>query len=98
LQKIFWCRERIPLSALAPARRAAPGTVGLGALRHGIIELAARHRLPAIYSDLVFATEGGLLAYGPDRVDQYRRAGDRFRAGRRTGRRRFRGNSPPAGR
>jgi putative tryptophan/tyrosine transport system substrate-binding protein len=50
------------------------GTVGLGALRHGIIKLAARHRLPAIYSDLVFATEGGLLAYGPDRVDQYRRA------------------------
>jgi putative ABC transport system substrate-binding protein len=30
--------------------------------------------LPAIYSDLVFATEGGLLAYAPDRVDQYRRA------------------------
>jgi len=50
------------------------GTVGLGALRDGIIKLAARHRLPAIYSDLVFATEGGLLAYGPDRVDQYRRA------------------------
>ena len=49
------------------------GTVGLGALRHGVIELAARHRLPAIYSDLVFATEGGLLAYAPDRVDQYRR-------------------------
>jgi putative tryptophan/tyrosine transport system substrate-binding protein len=51
------------------------GTVGLGALyRDAIIKLAARHRLPAIYSDLVFATEGGLLAYGPDRVDQYRRA------------------------
>jgi putative tryptophan/tyrosine transport system substrate-binding protein len=50
------------------------GTNGLGALRHGIIELAARHRLPAIYSDLVFASEGGLLAYAPDRVDQYRRA------------------------
>ena len=50
------------------------GTVGLGALRHGIVKLAARHRLPAIYSDLVFATEGGLLAYAPDRVDQYRRA------------------------
>jgi putative tryptophan/tyrosine transport system substrate-binding protein len=30
--------------------------------------------LPAIYSDLVFATEGGLLAYAPDRVDQFRRA------------------------
>jgi len=52
----------------------AAGTVGLGALyRDGIIKLAARHRLPAIYSDLVFATEGGLLAYAPDRVDQYRR-------------------------
>jgi putative ABC transport system substrate-binding protein len=50
------------------------GTVGLGALRDGIIKLAARHRLPAIYSDLVFAAEGGLLAYAPDRVDQYRRA------------------------
>jgi putative ABC transport system substrate-binding protein len=49
------------------------GTVGLGALRDGIIKLAALHRLPAIYSDLVFATEGGLLAYAPDRVDQYRR-------------------------
>jgi ABC-type uncharacterized transport system substrate-binding protein len=50
------------------------GTVGLGALRDGIIKLAARHQLPAIYSDLVFATEGGLLAYGPDRADQFRRA------------------------
>jgi putative ABC transport system substrate-binding protein len=50
------------------------GTVGLGALRDGIIKLAARHRLPAIYSDLVFASEGGLLAYGPDRGDQFRRA------------------------
>jgi putative tryptophan/tyrosine transport system substrate-binding protein len=50
------------------------GTVGLGALRDEIIKLAARHQLPAIYSDLVFATEGGLLAYGPDRVDQFRRA------------------------
>src|SRR5262249_21319465 len=51
------------------------GTVGLGALhRDGIIKLAARHRLPAIYSDIVFATEGGLLAYAPDRADQYRRA------------------------
>jgi putative ABC transport system substrate-binding protein len=41
-----------------------------------IIKLAARHRLPAFYSDSVFATEGGLLAYGPDRVDQFRRAAD----------------------
>jgi putative ABC transport system substrate-binding protein len=42
--------------------------------RNLIITLAARHRLPAVYSDATFASEGGLLAYGPDRVDQYRRA------------------------
>src|SRR5262249_41468484 len=53
----------------------AAGVFGLGALhRDRIIRLAALHRLPAIYSDLVFATEGGLLAYGPDRADQFRRA------------------------
>jgi putative ABC transport system substrate-binding protein len=39
-----------------------------------IITLAARHRLPAVYSDRVFVTGGGLISYGPDRVDQYRRA------------------------
>jgi putative tryptophan/tyrosine transport system substrate-binding protein len=39
-----------------------------------IIALAARHRLPAIYSDRVFVTAGGLIGYGPDRVDQFRRA------------------------
>ncbi len=39
-----------------------------------IIALAARHRLPAIYSDRVFVTAGGLIGYGPDRVDQFQRA------------------------
>jgi putative ABC transport system substrate-binding protein len=39
-----------------------------------IIRLAARHRLPAIYSQRVFVIGGGLISYGPDRVDQYRRA------------------------
>jgi putative ABC transport system substrate-binding protein len=53
----------------------AAGTVGLGALhRDGIVKLAVQHGLPAIYSDLIFAAEGGLLACGPDRVDQFRRA------------------------
>jgi putative ABC transport system substrate-binding protein len=42
--------------------------------RNVIIKLAARHRLPAIYSNRVFVTDGGLIAYGPDRIDQYRRA------------------------
>jgi ABC-type uncharacterized transport system substrate-binding protein len=39
-----------------------------------IITLAARHNLPAIYFDRAFVTSGGLLSYGPDRIDLYRRA------------------------
>jgi ABC-type uncharacterized transport system substrate-binding protein len=39
-----------------------------------IIALAARHRLPAIYASRYFATDGGLITYGPDLVDQYWRA------------------------
>jgi putative ABC transport system substrate-binding protein len=40
------------------------------------IKLAARLRLPPLYSDHAFVTDGGLIAYGPDRVDQFRRAAD----------------------
>ncbi len=36
-----------------------------------IVTLAARHRLPAVYSQRVFVTGGGLISYGPDRVDQH---------------------------
>jgi putative tryptophan/tyrosine transport system substrate-binding protein len=39
-----------------------------------IIALAARLRLPAVYSYRYFVTVGGLISYGPDYVDQYRRA------------------------
>src|SRR5215472_1252457 len=39
-----------------------------------IVALAARHRLPAIYFGRYFVTGGGLISYGPDIVDQYRRA------------------------
>jgi putative ABC transport system substrate-binding protein len=39
-----------------------------------IIELAERYKLPAVYFEPVFAKAGGLLAYGPDIVDQYRRS------------------------
>ena len=38
-----------------------------------IIELAARYRLPAIYATRDYANEGGLMAYGADPVDMYRR-------------------------
>jgi len=46
------------------------------AIRHRnlIVTLAARHRLPAVYYQRGFVTGGGLISYGPDFIDQYRRA------------------------
>jgi putative ABC transport system substrate-binding protein len=51
-------------------------TAGGPALIHRdlIITLAARHKLPAVYFDRAFVAAGGLLSYGPDRIDLYRRA------------------------
>jgi len=43
--------------------------------RELIITLAARERLPAVYSDRVFVTGGGLIPYDTNRTEQYRRAG-----------------------
>jgi putative ABC transport system substrate-binding protein len=62
----------------------AAGTVH----REPLILLAARHRLPAVYSDRVFVTDGGLISYGPDRVDPFRRAAghvDRILKGEKPG-------------
>jgi putative tryptophan/tyrosine transport system substrate-binding protein len=42
--------------------------------RELVITLAARHRLPTVYGDRAFVTAGGLISYGPDRVEQYRPA------------------------
>ena len=42
--------------------------------RQAIIASAARHRLPAIFPFRYFAADGGLVSYGPDLADQYRRA------------------------
>jgi putative ABC transport system substrate-binding protein len=39
-----------------------------------IIALAARHGLPAVYSYRYMVAAGGLVSYGPDSLDQYRRA------------------------
>ena len=36
--------------------------------------MAARHRLPAVYPYRFFVAAGGLISYGPDPVDEYRRA------------------------
>jgi putative ABC transport system substrate-binding protein len=61
------------------ARSASSGLIqtpsGLAQLhRDLIIALAAQHKLPAVYSNRSFVTAGGLVSYGTDFVDQYRRA------------------------
>jgi len=45
-----------------------------GVHRDLLITLAARHKLPAVYSNRLFVAAGGLISYGADLVDQYRRA------------------------
>src|SRR5215472_5619871 len=60
------------------AREPNGGQIVLGGFiflhRELIITLAARHRLPTVYTERVFVTAGGLTSYGPDRVEQYRQA------------------------
>jgi putative tryptophan/tyrosine transport system substrate-binding protein len=56
--------------------------------RGEIIELAARHRLPAVYNYSFHAREGGLVSYGVDLTEQYRQAGsyvDRILKGTKPG-------------
>ena len=51
-------------------------TAGATTLLHSnlIVTLAAQHKLPAVYNERAFIAQGGLISYGPDFVDQYRRA------------------------
>ena len=53
-------------------------TAGAPAIAHRdlIVMLAARHKLPAVYPSRYFVAGGGLISYGPDLIDQYRRAAD----------------------
>src|SRR5262249_34663530 len=87
--EIFWGNDRLhflkaylqgslpnrPLRNSPSCRRGglivAPHPVTRGKLT---IDLAAHHRLPAIYPFAFHAREGGLLAYGIDQVDQWRNA------------------------
>jgi ABC-type uncharacterized transport system substrate-binding protein len=50
-----------------------PGLI-MQAHRTSIIALAAKHRMPAIYPFRYFATDGGLISYGIDTLDQFRGA------------------------
>jgi putative tryptophan/tyrosine transport system substrate-binding protein len=59
-----------------------------GVHRDLIIALAARHKLPAVYAVRYLVVGGGLISYGPDTVDQYRRAAsyvDRILKGEKPG-------------
>jgi putative tryptophan/tyrosine transport system substrate-binding protein len=56
--------------------------------REHVVALAARYRLPAIYSEPEFVSAGGLIAYGPNIPDNFRRAAvyvDRILKGARPG-------------
>jgi putative tryptophan/tyrosine transport system substrate-binding protein len=71
--------SEIERAVAAFARSANGGLVVTGSAlaavhRELIIKLAARHRLPSVYSYQYFATSGGLISYGPDPIDQFRRA------------------------
>jgi putative ABC transport system substrate-binding protein len=73
--------DEIERAVAAFARSANGGLIvgtGTPAVRHRklIAKLAARHRLPAVYPYHFFITEGGLVSYGPDRVDPFRRAAE----------------------
>ena len=50
------------------------GSALVGLHRHLIIALAARHKLPAVYVERTYVAAGGLISYGSDFLDQYRRA------------------------
>jgi ABC-type uncharacterized transport system substrate-binding protein len=71
--------EEIERAVTAFARSPGGGLIvaaGPSAFVHRdlIIALAARHKLPAIYYARPYVAAGGLMSYGPDFIDQYRRA------------------------
>ncbi|HJQ56402.1 MAG TPA: ABC transporter substrate-binding protein [Vineibacter sp.] len=69
----------IERAVVAFSRAAKGGLIVTGSApslihRDLIISLAAQHKLPAVYSRRVFVTGGGMISYGPDYLDQFRRA------------------------
>jgi ABC-type uncharacterized transport system substrate-binding protein len=50
------------------------GSPAAAARRDLIVALAARHRLPAVYNSRLYGAVGGLICYGPNLLDQFRRA------------------------
>ena len=69
IERAFEAFARMPNGALA----LLPDT-NTNLHRDLIIKLAAKHRLPAVYSDRLFVAAGGLMCYSIDRADQFRTA------------------------
>jgi putative ABC transport system substrate-binding protein len=70
---------RITGALTAVASRPGGGLVGMAdtfvvAHRELILQLAAQHRLPAVYANSLFVPSGGLMAYAVDTVELFRRA------------------------
>jgi putative ABC transport system substrate-binding protein len=71
--------DEIERAVTAFARSANGGLIVTGGARaqlhrEVIITLAARHKLPAVYTERNFIAAGGLVSYGADTIDQYRKA------------------------
>jgi len=70
--------DEIERAVAAFARSMNGGLIVTGsaaAVHHDlIITLAARYKVPAVYNDRFQVTDGGLISYGPDRIDQFRAA------------------------
>jgi putative ABC transport system substrate-binding protein len=86
--------DEIERSIVAFARSGNGGVIVVGPTssvqphRNLIIALATQHRLPAIYTNTIWSKAGGLISYGPDQLDQYRRAAsyvDRILKGEKPG-------------
>jgi putative tryptophan/tyrosine transport system substrate-binding protein len=66
--------RRITAFASAPNGGMIATSSGIATHRAAIIAAANKNRLPAVYPYRYHAADGGLASYGPDTVDQYRRA------------------------
>jgi putative ABC transport system substrate-binding protein len=63
------------VAAFAGAANGGLIVTGSAEVHHDlIITLAARYKLPAVYNNRTFVADGGLISYGPDRIDQFRSA------------------------
>jgi putative ABC transport system substrate-binding protein len=66
--------ERIAAFATSPNGGLIVTVGGSAVHRDAVITAAAKNRLPAVYPYRYFAADGGLICYGPDTIEQYRRA------------------------